>query len=332
MKQFTSIALVECWFGPFPAWHDLYLRTCAANPTVQWVIFHDAPAPKRRSENVRFVHLTKEDFVCRISRVLNRPFVLTSGHKACDFKPAFGAIFADFLADFSFWGYNDSDLFWGDIRHFITEELLANHDIITGCRTSIVGQFTLFRNAGVTREVHTLIDDYENKIITSKTEHLDEGELDHAVSVKGLRICRRQLQVHDENAPEWEQMARQLEMEERGNLDEWFWEGGPCLWKEGHLTHIATGKETMFFHFRTWKYHWRENGLLHRLVYRDAFLDGFTITRQGMRLRFKPQWFLLEACSRGLHGIRRGVFYCGRAMERVKRIPRGIMRRFSVVR
>jgi len=307
-------------------WHDLYLRTCAANPTVQWIIVHDGPVPTRKPENVRFVQMTKDDFARRSSKALDVSFTLASGYKGGDLRPALGAIFADCLCDFDFWGYNDSDLFWGDIRRFVTEEMLTNYDIITSCRASIVGQFTIFRNSGVTRDAYQLIPEYKERLVAAKAEYLEETVLDRAVQANGVRICRKQLQIHDENSVEWEAMARQWELEEKGNLNEWFWEGGPCLWKDGHLYHLATGKETMFFHFKTWKFHWRDNSLLRPLTYRDSLHDGFTITKEGIRLRYKRQWFLLGWASSILHGSRRAIYHLRKTLER---IVRGLKRRLS---
>ena len=50
--------------------------------------------------------------------VLNEPYDL------CDFKVAYGEIFQEYLEPYDFWGFCDCDLIYGDIRHFLTEELL----------------------------------------------------------------------------------------------------------------------------------------------------------------------------------------------------------------
>ena len=49
---------------------------------------------------------------------------LPSPYKLCDFKPAYGEIFNEFISSFDYWGYCDVDLIWGNIRKFLSNDLL----------------------------------------------------------------------------------------------------------------------------------------------------------------------------------------------------------------
>ena len=42
----------------------------------------------------------------------------------------YGCIFKDFLSDYSHWGYCDSDVIFGDLKSFLTEDKLNNYDRI----------------------------------------------------------------------------------------------------------------------------------------------------------------------------------------------------------
>lgn len=277
-----KIALLECWFGPFPAWHDFYLLTCAANPTVQFILFHDAPQPARMAENITWVRMTKPELEEKATAVLGFPVCLPNGFKVTDLRPAFGVIFREYLKHFDFWGYNDSDMFWGDIRSFLPGRILDAHDVLTGCRTSIVGQLTLFRNSGSTVAPYALIPDYQATLSRPEPGHLDEDALDEACERAGLRIYRRQLQVHDVGSTEWEERARRRHVAEKCDPAEWFWEEGTCLWKAGKLTHVATGRDVMFVHFKSWKSKWRREFLVPRLRYWDERFEGFTVGEEGI--------------------------------------------------
>lgn len=326
-----KICLIEVWFGPFPPWHDFYLKTCELNPRVDWLIFHDAPRPARAPTNIRFVPLTKSELERRASVVLGDEILLPSGFKVCDLRPAFGAVFSDWLSGFDFWGYNDSDLFWGDITRFVTDQVLDCYDVVTSCRASVVGQFTLFRNTGVTRFFHQLIPNYTQIVKQPGPGYLDEGSVDTTAVSNHLRIYRRQLQVHDLNAPEWEAKARAMELAEAGNLNDWFWEEGPCHWDNGRLVHCRTGREAMFVHFKTWKSRWRANASVPRgLPFSDRLLVGFSISEKGLHPRFKPAmlplapFYLLRYF--GWNRIRHGA---SRLNEFQQRLVRGFRRRLG---
>lgn len=66
---------------------------------------------------------------------------LVKPYKLCDFRPAYGDIFSEYLEGYDFWGHCDVDLFWGDIRKFITDEVLERYD-----RIYSTGHCSLYRN------------------------------------------------------------------------------------------------------------------------------------------------------------------------------------------
>ena len=52
-------------------------------------------------------------------------------YSQADLQPAYGVIFDEYIQGFDFWGHFDIDVVWGDIRSFITEEILKNYQIIS---------------------------------------------------------------------------------------------------------------------------------------------------------------------------------------------------------
>ena len=80
---------------------------------------------------MRFVDLNMEQFHIMASEKLGLPISFDSAYKLCDFKPTFGTIFAEYLNEYDFWGNADIDLIYGNIRRFLTEELLSEYDVIT---------------------------------------------------------------------------------------------------------------------------------------------------------------------------------------------------------
>jgi hypothetical protein len=74
-------------------------------------------------------------------------------YKLCDFKPAYGFLFEKHLTGYDFWGHCDLDIIFGDIRAFMTHELLENYDVISSRHDYVTGSFALYKN---TPEVNTL--------------------------------------------------------------------------------------------------------------------------------------------------------------------------------
>lgn len=135
-----TIALVCCYFGKFPNYFNLYLRSCAANPGVRWLIFTDQ-APEGVPENVTIIptSLAAVHRLCR--ETIDPDIILPQPYKICDYKPLYGTIFADYLKDYEFWGYCDFDMIFGDLGAFFTPELLAKYDKILTC-----GHLSVYRN------------------------------------------------------------------------------------------------------------------------------------------------------------------------------------------
>lgn len=136
-----SIIYIIPYFGKLPNNFQLWLNSCSFNKTINWLIFTDDKTEYNYPENVKVVYDTfdkikelfqsKYDFEINI----NRPW------KLCDYKVAYGDIFAEHIAGYDFWGFCDIDLFWGNIRKFLTEELLSAYDKI-----GFQGHSTLIKN------------------------------------------------------------------------------------------------------------------------------------------------------------------------------------------
>jgi len=141
------IALVVCYFGPWPKYMKFFLWSCRRNPEIDYLIFGDSPHPGIDCPNVFYHHLTITQFTKLASTKLQLHVDIHNPYKICDFKPAFGVLFGQYLQPYSFWGHTDLDLVFGSITNFISDDLLNSNDIISGKNAYISGHFTLFRNS-----------------------------------------------------------------------------------------------------------------------------------------------------------------------------------------
>ena len=155
-----SIVFIIPYFGHFNNYFDIWLNSCAHNPTVNWLIFTDCKDEHNYPENVKVVYTTFADIRARFQSFYDFPISLEKPYKLCDFKPAYGEIFYNYIKDYDFWGYCDTDLVWGDIRHFISDEILEKYDKI-GNR----GHCCLLRN---TEKIRTTYRYDSSRIVTYK--------------------------------------------------------------------------------------------------------------------------------------------------------------------
>jgi putative uncharacterized protein wcwY len=137
-----KIALIVCYFGPFPKCFPFWLKTCAANPSVDFLVYTDQEYADELPRNVSWRKTTLESVRELARRKLERPeLVLPHPYKLCDYKPLYGAIFEDDLAAYDFWGHVDIDLFLGNISGFITDDLLERYDKLLP-----MGHLSFYRN------------------------------------------------------------------------------------------------------------------------------------------------------------------------------------------
>jgi hypothetical protein len=78
-------------------------------------------------------------------QIIHLPYILV------EYKPAFGHIFADYLKEYSHWGYSDIDVVFGDMSRWIDHDEWTDYDIVTygfGDQDKLYlrGQFTFHRN------------------------------------------------------------------------------------------------------------------------------------------------------------------------------------------
>jgi hypothetical protein len=188
--------------------------------------------------------------------------------KTSDLKPTYGLLFADDLQPFDFWAYSELDIVWGDIRHFIADELLANHDIVSGRHFKLAGHFTLFRNTPAINRAFELIPGTKTALSSPRYCHLDESAF-----TTELRAAMEKPQPSAFPRVYWQDDLT-ISAKYQTTLDE-----GPAgaLWWRAGKTFDATGQELMYLHFHRLKTQMHEINF----GYGDA-PAAFTVSRRGV--------------------------------------------------
>lgn len=135
----NKIALILPYFGKLPNYFNLWLNSAKNNESIDFFIFTDQRIENSFS-NIHVYEYSIDKIINRLNSILRSKFVI-GPYKLTDYKPAYGLIFEDYIKDYDFWGYCDCDLIFGQLRNFITEDILNSYDKIY-----THGHLTLFKN------------------------------------------------------------------------------------------------------------------------------------------------------------------------------------------
>ena len=146
-RQQKSIAILSCWYGSYPWYFPYFIHSCSYNHTVDFIIITDNQEPiPNKPANLKIIYKTLDEIKAICTIKLGFTVNIDYPYKLCDFKPAYGFLFPEIIKGYDFWGHGDIDVVYGDIRGFMTDELLNNYDIISSRHDYITGTFCLYRN------------------------------------------------------------------------------------------------------------------------------------------------------------------------------------------
>lgn len=172
-KQMKSIVLIIPYFGRLPDYFDVWKMSALNNPTVDFLFFTDIDEMKSE-KNISVIHISFDEFRNKIQQKFDFPISLKTPYKLCDFKPAYGYILTEYIRDYDFWGHCDIDLIFGDIRRFITDDILEHHQKILEH-----GHLTIYRNDAETNTVFMRCPgysdyDYKKAFTSQESMYFDE--------------------------------------------------------------------------------------------------------------------------------------------------------------
>ena len=134
--------MISTYYGPFPSYFSVWLNSCRQNPSVDFFVFTDNSTDGYViPPNVNLISLPFQEIRGLFQRLFDFSISLERPYKLCDYKPAYGEALQDWISEYDYWGHCDIDLIWGNIRHFITDELLEQFD-----RISNQGHCSIYRN------------------------------------------------------------------------------------------------------------------------------------------------------------------------------------------
>lgn len=175
-----KIAIVRPFFQQgsteWPQYFDTFLISCKWNKDIDFIIPTDDDFPKEYlADNIKIIKTTFEDLMAKINAIHNTKMKLSGPHKLGELKPLMGRIFIDELKEYDFWGFCDFDLIFGNIRHFMTDEILDKYDHLM-----VAGHFQLHRNNEDGRNYYLLEGTDKTRTFKAVVNNLETGMMENS--------------------------------------------------------------------------------------------------------------------------------------------------------
>jgi len=246
-----SVAIIICYFGGFPWYFEYFVNTCKYNPIIHFYIITDSNLEKDIPPNVIIFRKSLQEIKNIAASKFGFEVKLEHPYKLCDFKPAYGYLFPEIIKGYDFWGHGDIDVIFGNIRNFITEDVLDNNDLICVRHDFLTGYFQLFKN---NEKMNTLfMQSKDFKKVFSSSEHycFDETNFAWDAFAEGKPLEEMNCEIESMN-----HVVRKLQ--EKNELKAYFdfhvIEGlpGRLKWQNGTLTY-KNKFEIMLYHMVLFK-------------------------------------------------------------------------------
>lgn len=110
-----KIALILPYFGKFDKLFPIWLQSCKYNPNIDWIIFTDDKNAYNYPQNVKVHYMSFETIREQFQKFYDFNISLETPYRLCNFKPAYGELFADYIQGYDAWGFCDNDMIYGNI-------------------------------------------------------------------------------------------------------------------------------------------------------------------------------------------------------------------------
>ena len=148
----NKIIFVVPYYGKWPSYFREWIYTAGylAEQNIDFMLVTDLEIDFTLPSNVLLKRMSFTELKQKIQKKFEFLISLETPYKLCDFRPAYGIIFEEEIKDYQFWGHCDIDVLWGNVRKFITRDILNDYDKI-----QYLGHFVLYRNC---REMNKLFE------------------------------------------------------------------------------------------------------------------------------------------------------------------------------
>lgn len=145
----VKTALITIWMGGnFPEWFPLWVRSASLNPEFDYYVVTDREWTWDIS-NIHYISMNLKEAESVFEKVIGMKICLKTPYKLCDYKPVWWAVIGEAINDYDYWGHIDTDVIYGNLSKFLTEDLLGDHTKIFE-----QGNLTIYKNTEEIRNIY----------------------------------------------------------------------------------------------------------------------------------------------------------------------------------
>ncbi|WP_417510926.1 DUF6625 family protein [Methylophaga sp.] len=293
----NKIVIVIPYFGRWPDWINLFIESCKFNHDIDWLFYTDCPLPENYAHNIEYKQISFSAYKQLVSQELEIEFNPKDSYKLCDLKPALGYIHRTEIEQYDFFCFGDLDVIYGDLRYFLTDQLLNKYDVIGTHNLRLSGHFCAFRNNQRNREAFKKIKNWQTYLSNPHHLSLDESKFSkifvpHRKHPNWLRKLWSISSRHQRKVYFREQYTTILSSitwldGTKIHPQEWYW-------YKGKLLNNRNEREFMYLHFMNWKSNrwlpkqyrnkppaWSKLPKLVNVNWQAVNEDGFQISEKG---------------------------------------------------
>ena len=97
-----KIIIIIPYFGKLPEIYVFWRQSALNNPSIDFLFVADSHI--EQAENIKVLNITFEQLKKYMQKFFDFTITLPSPYKLCDFRPAYGDIFDDYIKEYDFWG------------------------------------------------------------------------------------------------------------------------------------------------------------------------------------------------------------------------------------
>lgn len=240
-----KIGFIVPYFGTFPSYFNIVLKTCESNKDIAtWIFFTDDRNDYNWPSNCIVNYMSFSDMQEIIKKKFDEDVVIHKPYKLCDYKPAYGYIFEEYIRGFDFWGHCDVDCIFGKLSHFFSDRLFKYDKILR------LGHMTL----------------YKNNVENNKRFML---------SINGKEVYREVYSTKESRMFDEDNSLNYLNIEDiwrRYNFSKYCMDNKIAnIWYKGNLFRIVTQKQKSKYEIEPLRksiFYW-DKGELYRLIIKD---------------------------------------------------------------
>lgn len=177
----TKTIIIVPFYGKVPDYFDIWLMSIRCNPTVDFLFVTDLKIESYDiPDNFKVLKMSFNDLKGLIQSRFDFEIKCKTPYQLCDFRPAYGLVFSEFIKFYDYWGHCDADQVFGDMRKYLTEQKFSSYECLY-----YLGHLALFRNNEKINNFFKLPGAlYDYKTVYSTDEWYSFGEVSGTLQIR----------------------------------------------------------------------------------------------------------------------------------------------------